>query len=272
MTDQGNPNPAPVAPAIPAGWNVNPATGRQEWWDGTAWGTPPAKTPMAPLAIIALILGGAAFLLGLVPFLGLLLAVGAVAVSIFAFVKKAKPVWMPAVGVALGAVAFLTGLIVMIAFAAGLSGVNTSNTNALPQPIESQSAKPEQPVESTEPTPIESEAPESTPEPEPTESEAAAAPLTLEQQQAVFKAEDYISVLSFSRTGLIKQLIFEGFNKPDSIAAVDSLNIDWNEQAAKKAQEYLDSMSFSRKGLIQQLEFEGFTKEQTLYGVTAVGF
>ena len=90
-------------------------------------------------------------------------------------------------------------------------------------------------------------------------------------QQAVAKAQDYLDYSSFSRSGLIDQLEFEGFSTPDATAAVDSLNVDWNEQAALKALEYLDFSSFSRSGLIDQLVFEGFTQSQAQYGVSQAG-
>ncbi|MEQ6898963.1 Ltp family lipoprotein [Microbacterium sp. KR10-403] len=95
---------------------------------------------------------------------------------------------------------------------------------------------------------------------------------TLEQEQAIAKAESYLDYSSFSRTGLIEQLEFEGFSADDAELAVDALDVDWYEQAAGKAADYLEYSSFSRSGLIDQLEFEGFTTEQAEYGVEAVGF
>jgi len=90
-------------------------------------------------------------------------------------------------------------------------------------------------------------------------------------QQAVGQAQDYLDFSSFSRSGLINQLEFEGFSTQDATAAVDSLNIGWNEQAALKALEYLDFSSFSRSGLIEQMVFEGFTQSQAQYGVSQAG-
>lgn len=78
--------------------------------------------------------------------------------------------------------------------------------------------------------------------------------------------------MAFSRSGLIKQLEFEGYSKEASTTAVDSLVVDWKEQAAKSAENYLSLMSFSRSGLIQQLMYEGFTKEEAEYGASAVGY
>ncbi|GAB2582649.1 hypothetical protein Aab01nite_60160 [Paractinoplanes abujensis] len=95
--------------------------------------------------------------------------------------------------------------------------------------------------------------------------------LSVSQQNAVDKAADYLSYMAFSRSGLIKQLKFEGFSTKDATVGVDAQKANWNEQAAKKAQEYLDSSSFSRSGLIKQLKFEGFTTAQATYGVKKVG-
>lgn len=94
---------------------------------------------------------------------------------------------------------------------------------------------------------------------------------TLAQANAREKATDYLAYMAFSRSGLIKQLEFEGFESADATYGVDALNADWSEQAAKKAQEYLDLSAFSRQGLIDQLVFEGFTPQQAEYGVGAVG-
>jgi|GEM_PF-2861538 len=94
---------------------------------------------------------------------------------------------------------------------------------------------------------------------------------TVSQSNAVRAAGNYLSFMGFSRTGLIRQLQFEGFSREDATYAVDEVNVDWNEQAARSARNYLDFMAFSRSGLIRQLEFEGFTREQAIFGANAVG-
>ncbi|GAA4606163.1 hypothetical protein GCM10023107_75020 [Actinoplanes octamycinicus] len=128
---------------------------------------------------------------------------------------------------------------------------------------------------STKPAATEAVAePVAEPTTEPAATEAVAEPtkeLTVAQQNAVEKAADYLSYSSFSRSGLIKQLKFEGFSTKDATFGVDAQKADWNEQAAKKAAEYLDFSSFSRSGLIKQLKFEGFTTKQANYGVKKVG-
>ncbi len=96
--------------------------------------------------------------------------------------------------------------------------------------------------------------------------------LTASQRSAAELAVDYLNSNSFSRSGLIDQLEFEGYSKGDATAAVDSLDVDWNEQAVGSATSYLDSMAFSISELIDQLEFEGFTSSQARYGAeTAYG-
>lgn len=89
--------------------------------------------------------------------------------------------------------------------------------------------------------------------------------------QASDKAQSYLSMTAFSRSGLIDQLVFEGFDKIEATNAVDSLNVNWNEQAVKKAESYLSMTSFSKSGLTEQLKFEGFTSAQAAYGVANVG-
>jgi len=107
------------------------------------------------------------------------------------------------------------------------------------------------------------------PEPQP---EPAAPSMTMGQEQAVKTAQDYLDTSSFSRKGLIGQLVYEGFSKADATFAVDYIKPNWNEQAAKTAQDYLDTSSFSRQGLIDQLVYEGFTQTQAKYGAKAVGY
>lgn len=92
--------------------------------------------------------------------------------------------------------------------------------------------------------------PEPEPEPVVTEEPEPEGPVeTLSQSNAVSTAEDYIQYSSFSRSGLIDQLKYEGFSTADSTYAVDNITVDWNEQAAQTAQEYLDTSSFSASGL-----------------------
>lgn len=95
--------------------------------------------------------------------------------------------------------------------------------------------------------------------------------LSVSQQNAVRKAEQYLNTMAFSRQGLIDQLVYEGYPIEDATFGVDYPQTDWNAQAAAKAQNYLDTMPFSRQSLIEQLVYEGFSQEQAEFGVAAVG-
>ena len=85
-------------------------------------------------------------------------------------------------------------------------------------------------------------------------------------------ANSYLNYSSFSKSGLIEQLIYEGFDEATATLAVNSLtSVDWNEQAALTGASYLEISGFSRSGLIEQLEFEGFTNSEATYGADANG-
>jgi colicin import membrane protein len=99
-----------------------------------------------------------------------------------------------------------------------------------------------------------------------TTTATAASKLAAEQQSAVESAKDFLDVGSYSRTGLINQLMFDGYSTKAATAAVDSLAIDYKAQAAHDAEQYLRIQPFSRKGLIAQLEFDGYTRSQAVYG------
>ena len=89
---------------------------------------------------------------------------------------------------------------------------------------------------------------------------------------ALASALTYLSVMPFSRSGLIEQLEYEGYTTEESTYAVDNCGANWKEQAAIAAKGYLDIMSFSREGLIDQLMYEGYTRSQAEYGVSQNGY
>ena len=91
------------------------------------------------------------------------------------------------------------------------------------------------------------------------------------KSNALRSAQQYIQMMPFSRTGHIKQLMFEGYSRGDSTYAVDRLHANWNVQAKLAAKQYLNTMPFSRSALISQLKFEGFTTSQATYGVKKAG-
>src|SRR5262245_8305807 len=93
----------------------------------------------------------------------------------------------------------------------------------------------------------------------------------ISRAQAVRSAKQYLQYQAFSRTGLIKQLKYEGFSKRDATYGAGHAGANWMKQAVRSAKEYLRYQAFSRSGLVDQLEYEGFTHRQALHGATAVG-
>ena len=100
----------------------------------------------------------------------------------------------------------------------------------------------------------------------PVPSQSPEVSLTVSQINADLKAKSYLRYSSFSRSGLISQLEFEGFSTADAIYGTDKQNANWSEQSALKAKSYLRTSAFSRSGLISQLEFEGFSTADAIYG------
>lgn len=94
---------------------------------------------------------------------------------------------------------------------------------------------------------------------------------SINQVNARKAATSYLAYSAFSRTGLIKQLEYEGFSKADATYGADAQNANWNEQAAKAAKSYLSYSAFSRSGLIEQLMYEGYTLEQATFGAASTG-
>lgn len=137
------------------------------------------------LAVAALILGGAAFLTGLVPVLGLLLAIAGVGLAILALVRK-QPKGLAITGLALGSVALLTGI---IATTVGLSGSTSTPTAADGTESAGATSEVSAPAESTEeaaatevaePEPAEEAPATKAAEPEPAASEAPSVSGTIE--------------------------------------------------------------------------------------------
>ncbi len=127
--------------------------------------------------------------------------------------------------------------------------------------------------ETTEPATVEQTTAEPTTiEPTTKKVEPATNAVSLGKQNALNKANDYLSIMAFSEIGLKEQLEYDKFTSEEADYAVKNCGADWNEQAGKKAKEYLDLMSFSKQELIDQLKYDGFTQSQAEYGVTVAGY
>ena len=96
--------------------------------------------------------------------------------------------------------------------------------------------------------------------------------VTMGEKNALKRAKEYLSIMAFSKKGLIAQLKFDGFTKKQATYGVEHCGANWKKQAVKKAKEYLNVMSFSKSGLIEQLEYDGFTHSQAVYGVKKNGY
>ncbi|WP_295837327.1 Ltp family lipoprotein [uncultured Microbacterium sp.] len=228
--------------------------------------TPAAAKQKNPVGLAALIVGGVAFIFAVIPVLSFIAwapAIAAIVLGIIGLVKKNRTRGLAWAGLALGVVAWIVAIAVSIAtFAGAASSISESIEPAAPvAPVATPA------TEVTE-APVATEAPAA----EATPAAPAAPELTMGQRNAVAKGENYLSFTAFSRSGLIEQLQFEGFDAADAEFAVDKIAPDWNVQAEKKAKTYLDMSSFSRDGLIEQLVFEGFTQEQAEHGATANGY
>jgi Host cell surface-exposed lipoprotein len=88
------------------------------------------------------------------------------------------------------------------------------------------------------------------------------------QENALRAAEGYLEISAFSKSGLEKQLKFEGYSSSAARYGATHAGANWYHQAAKAARAYLQVSSFSKPGLQQQLEFEGFTSAQAQFGVS----
>jgi hypothetical protein len=145
--------------------------------------------------------------------------------------------------------------------------VPESESESVSEPTESPS-----PTKSTKPNTSASAPAAAAPAPS---KPAAAAPApsneSVSQKNARLKAQSYLRSSSFSRQGLIDQVVYEGFSTEDATYGVDANGTDWRAQSVLKAKSYLRSSSFSRQGLIEQLEYEDFSPEDSVYGTDSSG-
>ncbi len=206
----------------------------------------PARTPgIVTAAFVLSVLG---FVCGLPALIGLILGI---------IVRPKAKAAGSGVGLATAAIVIGGGWLLLFVVAGVVSTTSGGSvSSSLPSTIAAA-------VESAEPEPA-AAAPTTAPQPE-------AMPESVSQSNAMERTLSYLDYSAFSRTGLIKQLEYEGFSQSDATYGTDALGADWNEQAALSAQSYLDYSSFSRSGLIDQLVYEGFTKSEATYGVNAVG-
>lgn len=91
------------------------------------------------------------------------------------------------------------------------------------------------------------------------------------KQKAIYTAKEYLKITSYSKKGLIDQLIHDGFNRANSLYAVNNCNANWYDEAKRSARTYLKILDYNKEELIMQLEFEGFTHDEAIYGANQNG-
>lgn len=94
--------------------------------------------------------------------------------------------------------------------------------------------------------------------------------MTAAQRNALAQAKNYLDYTAFSASGLVDQLVYEGYSTEDATFAVEHCGADWYEQAVKQAENYLSYTSFSESGLVDQLIYEGYTEDQAKKAVAEV--
>ncbi|GAA0299169.1 Ltp family lipoprotein [Kineococcus aurantiacus] len=221
----------------------------------------------AGMATASVVLGAVGFIVGICSLIGLVL-------GLVARGKARRGEISPArvkAGIIVSSISLALGIIGWIVLFAAIGAGTDAASTAISSAAASASAAAEVATPS-EPAAVETSAPaQAAPAPAPAETTEALTGGSVSQKNAVRKAESYLELSAFSRSGLIQQLTFEGFSPEDAAYGVDQTGADWNEQAAKKAASYLEMSGFSRQGLTDQLTFEGFSAAEADYGVSKVG-
>jgi SOS response regulatory protein OraA/RecX len=91
------------------------------------------------------------------------------------------------------------------------------------------------------------------------------------RENALKKAQSYLSHSDFSYNELIEQLEYEKFSHEDAVYGADNCGADWNAEALEQAKSYISHSAFSYSGLYDQLIYGQFTPEQAQYGVDNCG-
>ena len=219
---------------------------------------PPPTQPASQvnsMAVTSLVLGSLAILGSWIPLLNtfsILLAVAAFVFALVAFNKKRRHA-----GRGLAITGLVLAFITVIVSIAVNYAVYTSTDDALAD-FETNAVQ--------------------TLEPETRDTSKPAEPkVSMEEQQAVASAQDYLDYGAFSKDGLIDQLSSEygeAFPKDVATRAVESLDTDWSAEAVESAESYLEFDSFSCSGLVDQLSSEygeQFTVKQAKHAGITVG-
>ncbi len=247
-------SPVEVQPVVPVEPVTSPSTTSASTTSAFAASSPttvrsPGRSPnLSGFALAALILGIVAFMVGLVPVLGIILGAVAVALGVVALLKKQRK-GLAVTGLALGGVALLVSLSTTIALGAGLNSIADGSRTVVSEPA----------------------VPDASVEPE---AETPAVPnVPAEYASALDKADSYANMMHMSKAGLYDQLTSEygeQFSAEVAQYAVDNVVTDWNANALAKAQSYQDDMSMAPAAIHDQLTSEygeQFTAAEADYAI-----
>lgn len=96
---------------------------------------------------------------------------------------------------------------------------------------------------------------------------------SMEQKNALKKAESYSSMMHMSKAKIYEQLTSEygeGFTAEAAQYAIDNIVADWNANALAKAKSYQTTMNMSKQKIYQQLTSEygeAFTASEAQYAI-----
>lgn len=89
------------------------------------------------------------------------------------------------------------------------------------------------------------------------------------KKEALELAKSYIEASTFSKSGLIKQLEYEGYTKKEATYAANRCGADWNEEAIEFA---LKHTPCSKESLESYLSCFGFTSSQIKFALKEIGY
>lgn len=225
-------------------------------------------------ALVALIVGIVAFLVGLIPVFGALVGAAAIVLGILTL-RRQQSKGMAIAGIVLGGIAALSSILVTIGLlGAAANGASADNQADKPAAAIVESATP-QPVATKAPKPVETKAPKpvETKDPEPAPAAPPAPTVPVEYKSALTKAGSYSKIMHMSKAGIYDQLTAEygeKFSPEAAQYAIDNVQADWNANALAKAKSYQDQMAMSPDAIRDQLTSEygeKFTAEEADFAV-----
>lgn len=92
-----------------------------------------------------------------------------------------------------------------------------------------------------------------------------------ELSDIVSAAANHMSLFAYSRSGLIYQLISDGYTETEAVNAADTCGANWYTNAVAAAGSHLSTMFYSRASMVSQLQYDGFSSDESAYGADNCG-